>query len=106
MFSWFKRQKTASGYTNCIITPITGVEFANVCWRILTENLPWTGLLHIATEPISKYEILKKYKEVKGLNIELLRDPSVKINKSLITNFSRAYETLKVASFDQMMEEL
>lgn len=107
MFTWFKRQKTAGGYTNWIITPITGVEFGNVCWRILTENISLApGLLHLATEPVSKYDILKRYKELKGLDVELTRDDSVKVNKSLSTEYPELVERLKIASFDQMMREL
>jgi dTDP-4-dehydrorhamnose reductase len=107
MFTWFKRQKIVGGYTNWIITPITGVEFGNVCWRILTENISLApGLLHLATEPISKYAILEKYKEFKGLDIVLANNCIVTANKSLTTEYPDQVAKLRIASFDQMMKEL
>lgn len=107
MFTWFKKQKTAGGYTNWIITPITGVEFGNVCWRILMENISLApGLLHLATEQISKYDVLKKYKELKGLDVELTCNDTVTANKSLTTEYPDLITKLRIASFDQMMREL
>ena len=107
LFTWFKRQESAGGYTDWIITPITGVEFGNVCWRILIEGIEIIpSLLHLATEPISKYDILKQYKELKGLDIELIRNDTVKANKSLATEYPEQIAKLKIPDFKQMLEEL
>lgn len=107
MFTWFKRQKTAGGYTNWIITPITGVEFGNICWKILTENMSLApGLLHLATKPVSKYDILKKYKELKGLDIELIRNGNVKANKVLATEYPEELAKLRIADFATQLREL
>lgn len=107
MFTWFKQQQSVGGYTNWIITPITGVEFGNVCWRILSEGIEITpNLLHLATPSISKYEILRQYKELKGLNIELIPNGNVKANKSLYTEYPEELAKLKIADFATQLKEL
>jgi len=107
MFTWFKKQKSVGGYTNWIITPITGVEFGKICWRILTENIKITpNLLHLATSPISKFDILQKYKELKKLDIRIIPDDSVKFNKTLITEYPKELKKLRIADFVTQLKEL
>ncbi len=108
MFAWIKRQKRAGGYTKWMITPITGVEFGNVCWRMACSLRPYPegGLLHLATPSISKYEILKKYIEVRQLKVDLYEDDSKVADKSLVTEYPFELAALEIASFDQQMEEL
>lgn len=107
ILTWFKRQKSAGGYTHWIITPITGVEFGNVCWRILTEDIKITpNLLHLATPAISKYDILQQYKELKELDIELIRNENVRANKSLITEYPEELAKLRIADFATQLRKL
>jgi dTDP-4-dehydrorhamnose reductase len=107
MFSWIKRQKNAGGYTKHIISPVTGIEFANICWRILTEKIEISPMiLHLATPPISKYQILHRYIVLKNLQVELHQDPSVSLYKVLTTNYQDILDKLRIASFDDMMKEL
>ena len=108
MFTWFKRQKSVvGGYTNWIITPITGVEFGNVCWRILSEGIEIApNLLHLATPAISKYDILRQYKELKGLDVGLIQDDSVKVNKTLTTEYPEELAKLQIADFATQLREL
>ncbi|MCK4815417.1 sugar nucleotide-binding protein [bacterium] len=107
MFTWFKRQKSVGGYTNWIITPITGVEFGKMCWRILSESIKITpNLLHLATPAISKYDILHQYKELNGLDIELIQDDSVKVNKTLTTEYPEELAKLRIADFATQLKEL
>jgi hypothetical protein len=107
MFTWFKKQQNAGGYTHWIITPITGVEFGNICWRILTEKIKIKpNLLHLATPAISKYEILYQYKELKHLDVELIRNDTVRTNKSLATEYPEELAKLRIADFDTQLREL
>lgn len=108
MFTWFKRQKSVvGGYTNWIITPIMGIEFGNVCWRILSEGIEITpSLLHLATPAISKYDILCQYKELKGLDVELIPNIDVQANKSLATEHPEELAKLRIADFATQLGEL
>lgn len=107
MFTWFKRQKSVGGYTHWIITPITGVEFGNVCWRILTEGIKIVpNLLHLATPAISKYDILYQYKKLKKLDIELIQNADVVANKSLATEYPEELAKLRIADFATQLREL
>lgn len=107
LFSWIKQQKTIGGYTDWTITPITGIEFGKMCFRILEEDINLApGVLHLATDPVSKYDILCKYKELHGLDVEITKDNSVQLNKVLGTIYPDALIKLKIASFEHMMADL
>ena len=107
LFTWFKRQKSVGGYTQWIITPITGVEFGNVCWRILSEDIKIIpNLLHLATPSISKYDILLQYKELKGLDVVLYTAHGVKADKALATEYPEELAKLRIADFATQLREL
>lgn len=108
MFTWFKRQeRVVGGYTNWIITPITGTEFGNVCWRILSEGIEIVpNLLHLATPAISKYDILRQYKELKGLDVELIPNIDVQVNKTLTTEYPEELAKLRIVDFATQLREL
>jgi len=107
MFTWFKQQECVGGYTEWYISPITGVEFGKMCWRILDKQIEITpNLLHIATPQLSKYDILVDYMTEKGLDIEIRRDDSVRADKTLVTNWPDQLAKLQIADFDTQLREL
>ena len=107
MFSWIKRQAQAGGYIDHIISPITNIEFANVCWRILTEKIEIPPMiLHLATPPKSKYDILHDYIAVKKLDVQLSSDGSYHAYKDLVTDYPDILAKLRIVPYHAMMAAL
>jgi len=107
MFTWFKRQERVEGYNKWVISPITGVEFGKVCWRILDEGIEiGPNLLHIATPPLSKYRILQMYRVQNGLEVEVRQDDNVTANKVLVTEYPEELAKLRIADFGTQLDEL
>lgn len=105
LFNWFMKQKgNITGYSNALWTGVTTLELAKAIEISFTQDV--VGINHlINNQKISKYELLKLFKENMGkkdINIEEYKDYFS--DKSLVkTNEKFDY---KVASYDEMIKEM
>ena len=68
LLDWFlsQRFKTVSGFTKAIYSGFTTLEMARIVERILTRYIVLSGVWHVASEPISKFDLLKLFQEKLG----------------------------------------
>jgi dTDP-4-dehydrorhamnose reductase len=68
LLDWFlsQRVKTVSGFTKAIYSGFTTLEMARIVERILTRYIVLSGVWHVASEPISKFDLLKLFQEKLG----------------------------------------
>lgn len=60
LVEWFLAQKGAvKGYTNALYTGLPAAEHARVLAEYILPNAALNGLYHVASAPISKYELLR-----------------------------------------------
>jgi len=61
LLNWFlsQRGKTVSGFTKAIYSGFTTVEMARIVDRILTQHPELSGVWHVASASISKFDLLK-----------------------------------------------
>jgi len=73
LMDWFLSQsgRQIRGYTNALYSGLTTVEMARVVELVLIKQHEFAGLWHVASEPISKCELLMLAKEEFGLNVEI-----------------------------------
>lgn len=71
LFAWVmkNRGKKIKGYTKHIWNGITTLEFAKNVYKFIKERK--IGLVKLGTEPISKYELIKKFCNIFEINIEI-----------------------------------
>jgi len=106
---WFLNQKEESvnGFANHFWNGITTKQFGKICDEIMTnpEKYPQTGLYHIFSNSVSKYEMLLKFREKYNIDCEIKKDEEQKLNRTLSTihDFNKK---LNIPSFDKMLEEL
>lgn len=94
LFEWFLAQKkSARGYTNAIFSGFTTLEIARIVLKLITEHPDAEGLWHLASEPISKYNLLMLVKKRLSSPIDIIRDDSIQIDRSL--DGSRFQKTFK-----------
>lgn len=109
LLEWFKKQegKTIQGFTNHIWNGITTKQFAIICDRIIRnrQSFPPNGLFHIFSTPVTKYEMLSKFKEKFKVNVTIKPSKAVPIDRRLTTVYGLC-KNLKIPSFEQMLEEL
>jgi dTDP-4-dehydrorhamnose reductase len=85
LIEWFLSQegKTISGYSRAIFSGFTTNALADIIDRIVTEQPEMYGVWHIASDPISKFDLLSLVKQAFGLNIKIEPDEAVICDRSL-----------------------
>jgi len=85
LLEWFLSQegKTVPGYRRAIFSGFTTKAFAEIMSWIITQRPEMHGVWHVASEPISKFELLSLVKQTYRLNIEIEADESVVVDRSL-----------------------
>lgn len=84
LLEWFLLQKKANLYSNYIFSGITTNEFALIIRDYILNYDSLEGIYHIASSPISKYDLLKLVSKKYHLKNTIIKDDSVKINRSLL----------------------
>lgn len=79
LIEWFLSQegKTVSGYERAIFSGFTTNALAEIIARIITDYPNMHGVWHVASEPISKFNLLMMVKQVYGLNVQIEADGTV-----------------------------
>ena len=88
LLEWFLdvKEKNINGYSEYYWNGNTTLQWAKICYRLLSD---WNGFekLNIPmTECISKYELLKIMKNVFEKDIIINKNSDIKVNKCLVGN--------------------
>jgi len=109
LLEWFLKQKgeTINGFTNHFWNGVTTKEFGKICDRIMDnrEEFPETGIYHVFSNTVSKYEMVTKFKEKYNIDCEIVSDDIPRLNRTLSTKYPMC-QKLNIPSFDKMLEEL
>lgn len=108
LFDWFmlNREARVNGFSRAIFSGLTTEELSNYIDVIMQDYPDLQGLLHVASEPIDKYSLLKSIKEEYGLAIEIKRDEDFSINRSLQDEKFRTLTGLTRKSWSTMLNEM
>ena len=108
LLDWFLAQngRTVRGFARAIYSGLTTREMVNVIDLLLRQNFGLNGLFQVASEPVDKYSLLHRIREALSLRIEIERDETVQIDRSL--DATRFFYTTgyQAPSWDQMIEGL
>jgi dTDP-4-dehydrorhamnose reductase len=85
LVDWFLNQPgpTVRGYRKAIYSGLPTIELARVIRDIIIPFPQLTGLWHVASDPINKFELLRLVADIYGKKIELIPDDTVAIDRSL-----------------------
>lgn len=84
LVGWFLAQEgRVKGYTRAIFSGLPTVELARVVRDVVLPRADLSGLYHVASSPIAKYDLLKLVAQVYGKAIEIVPDDTVLIDRSL-----------------------
>ncbi len=86
LLDWFlsQRGKAVSGYSRVIYSGVTTNYLARIVRQIIETHPKLSGLYHVASEPITKYELLCLIKEAYDLNITIIEDATEVSDRSLL----------------------
>ncbi len=109
LLEWFLKQegKEINGFTEHYWNGVTTKEFGKMCDRIMSDpdNYPKTGLCHVFSTVVSKYEMLNKFKEKYGVDCKIGKESENKLNRTLST-VRELNGLLAVPSFGEMIDDL
>ncbi len=109
LLEWFlqQRDKTIKGFTQHFWNGVTTREFGKICDKIIQhrEKYPESGIFHLFSTTLSKYEMLLKFQEKYNIDCEIIKDDSTKLNRTLSTIYPLCSQ-LHIPSFDEMLKEV
>lgn len=109
LLEWVKQQegKTIKGFTNHFWNGITTKEFGNICDKIISNRdaFPKSGLFHIFSNEVTKYEMVTKLKEKYGVNVNIEPAESNHIDRRL-KSIHDICKKLQIPTFNEMIERL
>jgi dTDP-4-dehydrorhamnose reductase len=84
LLEWFLNQKgECKGYSRAIFSGLPTRYFSLILKDIIMNKPGLSGLYHLASDPISKFDVLSIIKDIFNLNISILKDESFVIDRSL-----------------------
>lgn len=84
MLEWFLSQElSCKGFSRAIYSGLPSVVFAQIVRDIVIPQTDLSGLYHIGADPICKYDLLRLIANAYGKSIDIARDDTVVINRSL-----------------------
>ena len=84
LVDWFLSQRIETkGFTRAVFSGLPTVEISRILRDIVIPNVELKGLYHLSVDPISKYELLTLVARVYGVEITIVPDEEVVIDRSL-----------------------
>jgi dTDP-4-dehydrorhamnose reductase len=84
LLGWFLAQRGgAKGFTRAIFSGLTTFELAHVLRDFVLPRPELHGVLHVAAEPITKYDLLTLIARVYGVAIKIEPDDKLAVDRSL-----------------------
>lgn len=109
LLDWFLTQgdREINGFSEHYWNGITTKQFGKICDKIISnpEEYPKSGLYHIFSNSVSKYDMLLKFKDRFGLNCIIKKDTENKLNRTLSSIYPLCSD-LEIPSFDEMLKEI
>ncbi len=107
LIEWFLSQTgTIQGYKRAIYTGFTTDELSNIILNYVIPNDNLSGLFHVSSDPISKYDLLLLAKNYFRKNILILPNNEFNCDRSLDSTIFRQITKYGPPSWESMISEL
>ncbi len=105
LFEWILESRGAAvrGFDRAIYSGLTTMALAEVIEQILADHPDLTGVWHVASKPITKYQLLLELDERLALDLEIERDESFVCDRSLDGSAFATETGIMVPSWDGML---
>lgn len=108
LLEWFlsNRGQTVKGFTHAIFSGLTTLALADLIASLIAEHPALSGLYHVAADPIDKYTLLTRIRDQAQLDIEIVPDDTLRINRSLSAARFLQETQLTIPTWEQMIDDL
>ena len=109
LIEWFKKQEgaTIKGFTNHFWNGITTKQFGKICNTIISDRKAWpmTGLYHIFSNDVSKFDMVQTFKKKYGINVTIEAATPDPVDRRLGT-VKDLCKKLQIPTFQEMLADL
>lgn len=108
LIDWFLSQegKEIKGFTNAIYTGLPTLTLAKIIENYILPNKNLSGLYHISSSPINKFELLKLVKDEFKNNIKIVPFEDFKIDRSLDSSHFSNETGFKAPSWTTLVKDI
>lgn len=108
LLEWLLSQKggRVSGYANAIFSGFTTLAMAGILKSVIKDHPDLNGIWHVASRPVSKFDLLNRLVDALGLDITVARDDAVMCNRCLDGTEFNAATNYEPPSWDRMIDDL
>lgn len=94
------------GFEKAIFSGLTTKALSATLIEVLTQHRDLEGLWHVSAEPIDKFRLLAMVRDAYGVAVEIDRDDTVAIDRSLDSTRFRAATGWTAPGWQQMIDEM
>jgi dTDP-4-dehydrorhamnose reductase len=108
LIEWFLSQHDGRvrGYTRAVYTGLTTIALARVITDCLERHPDLSGLYHVASAPITKFDLLCRVRDVFGVAVDIEPDAAVQVDRSLDGRRFQTTTGFTPPTWDEMVREL
>ena len=107
LLEWFlAKTGTVHGYRRAIFSGFTTRELSRIIERMIVEYPGASGVYHVSSDPISKYDLLKRIGEALQRPVQVVPDDTVFCDRSLDSSRFRREFLYEPPSWERMINEL
>jgi dTDP-4-dehydrorhamnose reductase len=108
LVEWFlsNRGQRVPGYTNAIFSGFPALILAEIIAEISERRRPLSGVYHVSSEPVSKYQLLIMLRDAFQVPIEIEAFPHVSVDRSLDSSRFRAVTEYEPPSWAAMVNAM
>ncbi len=105
LLEWFLQQKgMIRGYRNALYTGVAVWVMVDLIERLIEKHPDLSGLYHVASQTLSKYDLLRLAKEVFGSKVEIEADDQFTCKRNLDGSRFREATGWEAPSWPEMMK--
>jgi len=108
LLAWLLGQRggQVKGFTRALFSGLSTIALSRILAEVVEQHRDLAGLWHVASEPISKYDLLMLLNEAFDANITIEADDSVVIDRTLDGSRFAEATGIAVPSWREMAQEL
>lgn len=107
LINWFlSQQSSCEGFRQAYFSGMPTVEIGKVLLKYVLPNPGLSGIYHVSTDKISKYDLLKTVARIYGKNIKIIPNDTFKIDRSLDSSKFRAETGFVPKSWEELVMEM
>jgi dTDP-4-dehydrorhamnose reductase len=107
LLEWFLAQRGGVyGYRNAIFSGFTTIELGRIIEMLITQFPGASGLYHVSSEPISKFDLLTLVKKRLSLAVDIAPYDDFRCNRSLDSSRFRGEFGYRAPDWPAMVDEL